>query len=188
MLGAGDIVGCRWSREDLPCPCVYRRIGCLGDGKCLFHALSRALLQNHSASSGHALYRSLMSKVTDASIARSLEGWFQMSGRKTLRQVSSAMDKGSVNIIPLLTDLLDVDLYVLRLKNLNANSSSPLLYGGSLLHDGIRNRPVSVVLLNVGDMHWDLIGKTKNKKVTALFNGDDPLIRAFKKKLPLRNE
>ena len=54
LLSDNEIGDLRWNRADPPIPInpesSYRRVGCIGDGSCFFHAISKGLSENYQLS------------------------------------------------------------------------------------------------------------------------------------------
>ena len=76
----------------------------------------------------------------------------------------------SINAIEYLSDVLDIDIYIIRDKTRRPYSSD--------CNVRYKNRD-SVIVLWVGDSHYECVGRLKGKKVERVFKPDDELIKTI---------
>lgn len=76
----------------------------------------------------------------------------------------------SINAIEYLSDVLDIDIYIIRDKTRRPYSSDCKVR--------YKNRD-SVIVLWVGDSHYECVGRLKDKKVERVFKPDDELIKTI---------
>jgi hypothetical protein len=98
------------------------------------------------------------------------------------------------DFILLLSDYINYDIYLLRDRDLNSNTGTSPLYGGASIHapvlgpadmrplnDPNKNKPnrSAIVIIAIGDVHYEIIVKTNGHIVNPVFEWDEPIIRTL---------
>lgn len=130
----------------------------------------------------------------------------QSTGGKTALElvkdefVQELLSGGAVrpNLIPLLSEAFDVDIYLLRDRDLeSAKSTNSPLYGGQILHEtikGPRSNRMAIVLISVDDAHYEIVGRVTETKtstgveltVRTIFSQDEPVVKRLHEMLTER--
>jgi hypothetical protein len=78
-------------------------------------------------------------------------------------------EKGSVDIIEYISDLFNIDIYLIR------DSTRKPYRSGTDCTTRFKQRK-SIIVLWVGNSHYETVGKLENKKITRVFDPSDSLI------------
>ena len=261
----GEIIWALDSPSPIEKNCTYMRVGCIGDGSCFFHAITKALSEpyrysyrvysptglNHNFLNTYDSYISKCRscpihyygrEITQSSLAFSMaqfRGHYARSFRLELADSilrdnivrdnirkymkgsieleadrlryhwkdnspmrnsisdDEAIDRGYRNLtkhlvedlrsmkevrpdyILLLSDILGVDIYVIRDKDLSDTTGRVQLVYSQSLHMCVRGNRDSIVIIAIGDMHYEIISKYDHSTSMReyVFKPSEPIIK-----------
>lgn len=172
----------------------FQKIGAIGDGSCMFHAILQCFNKTYINSSTEQKINIVMqlrqdlSNILDEKIGedicynqlsrgelKEIAKYVPEVSLKNMKRSLSSREWGDVRFLELLSNILNLNIFIVfdKTKDLY-NLGDEKIY--------IKDRD-SIIIYNNSNVHFDSVGLVSNGKIRTLFSYEDDVIKKLRSKL-----